>query len=636
MPQKPKKSNHFFHELKRRNVYRVMAMYAGAAFVIIEVTNNVVDPLRLPTWLPTVIILLLIVGFPVTAILSWIFDLTPEGMKKTEPLDVSGESQEADELVRRRLRPSDVVIVILLIAVGILIYPKIFNQDDLKEVRDSNGKVPLAVMPFENKTGDTLLNAWQGGLQDLLITRLSESEELTVRQYESTNYVLSSRNVNHASLTPKLFKELATQLDIKTLVSGTFLKAGSEMRITAQLIDAETNEIHKTFQVLGSSENDFFSMSDSLSWLIKNYVEIRNIKEKRNSSIIQAERYSGSSEAFKYYMHGVDAMMDFDMVQAIEWLSKAVESDSIFVNARIFLAHAYHMNNMDAMARRIVTETYEQKDGLSYSEELKLEHLYAYFFETPHDEIKYARQMVELDEMNPVYWHMLAAGYYKIDEFEEAISCWETLFDLHAQWGSQWQNPFAYFMLADAYHQMGEEEKEGEILKSGNELFPQNGYILTYRVIWALTQEDTTLTNEIMKDYLSFRHNVTHCPEALISNDIGYIFSAVGRQDEAERQYRLAIEQDPENLQYQFNLAKFLIDEEVNVDEGLEIVEGILEIAPENWDLLSYKGRGLYKKKRYEEALEYLRSGWEKKPIYNHQYYLHLQKAEEAVASIEG
>ncbi len=636
MPQKPKKSIRFFHELKRRNVYRVLAMYAGAAFVIIELTNNVVDPLRLPAWLPTVIILLLIIGFPVTAVLSWIFDLTPEGMVKTEPLDHSDEGQEPDEPARRRLRPSDVVIVVLITAVGILIYPKIFHGDDLKEVRNNDGKVPLAVLPFENLTGDSLLNAWQGGLQDLLITRLSESEELSVRQYESTNYVVSSRNENYASLTPKLFKEVATQLDIATLVSGTFLKAGSEMRITAQLIDAQTNEIYKTFQVLGSSENDFFSMADSLSWLIKNYVEIKNIKEKRNSSIIQAERYTGSSEAFKYYMHGIDAMMDFDMGQATEWLSKAVESDSMFINARIFLAHAYHMNNMDARARQIVTDTYEQKDGLSLSEELKLEHLYAYFFESPNEEIKYARQMVELDEMNPVSWHMLAAGYYKIDAFEEAAACWEKLFDLHAKWGTQWQNPFAYFMLADAYHRMGEEEKEGDILQSGNELFPQNGYIQTYRVIWALTQKDTALTNGIMSDYLSFRHNVTHCPEALISNDIGYIYSTVGRTDEAEKQYRLAIEQDPENLQYQFNLAKFLIDEEINVDEGLEIVQGILEIAPDNWALLSYKGWGLYKKEHFEEALELLRTGWNKKPIYNHQYYLHLQEAEEAVASMSG
>ena len=72
----------FWLELKRRKVFRVIAMYAGAAFVIIEVTNNVVDPLGLPNWVPTLVILSLIIGFPVIAILSWIFDLTPRRSKK--------------------------------------------------------------------------------------------------------------------------------------------------------------------------------------------------------------------------------------------------------------------------------------------------------------------------------------------------------------------------------------------------------------------------------------------------------------------------------------------------------------------------------------------------------------------------
>ncbi len=76
---------HLWEEAKRRNVIRVIVMYAGAAYVIIELVNNVVNPLSLPQWLPTIVILLLIAGFPVTAILSWIFDFTPEGIKKTKP-----------------------------------------------------------------------------------------------------------------------------------------------------------------------------------------------------------------------------------------------------------------------------------------------------------------------------------------------------------------------------------------------------------------------------------------------------------------------------------------------------------------------------------------------------------------------
>jgi len=633
MPDKPKRSSHFFQELKRRNVFRVLAVYAGAAFVIIEVTNNVVEPLGLPGWLPTLIILLLIAGFPVTAILSWIFDLTPEGMKKTLPLEDSPDVEETEQAGnRRRIRPSDLIITGLMIVIVILVYPKVFNRDDLKEARNSDGKIPIAVLPFENLTGDTLLNTWQGGLQNLLITTLSNSDELTVRQYQSTNSAIGSRE-NYASFTPKLVREVATKLEIRTLVKGTFMKSGNEVRMDAQLIDAENDEIYKTFQVDGDSESDFFSMADSLTWLIKNYVEIKNIKEKQNSSVIQAEGYTRYSEAFTYYMHGLDAIMDMDMGQAVDWLMKAVEIDSLFVNAQIFLAHSYHMYGAEDLARQIVTQTYDYKDGLAVTDRLMLEHLHAYFFETPFEEMKYARQLVDLDEMNPMYWHALGVAHYKVNEFEEAVSCWETLFALNDRWGSSWQNPFAYFMLADAYHQLEANEKEGEILELGNRLFPKNGYIQFYRAIWAVTQEDTVLTHQIMQDYLAFRHNVTNCPEALISNDIGFIYSAAGLLNDAENQFRSAIEMEPQNIQYHFNLAMFLIDEEVNVDEGVEIVDRLLESIPDHWNLLNYKGWGLYKKGRYEEAVELLRLAWEKKPLYNHMLFLHLQEAEKAVSA---
>ena len=303
-----KKSVSFFHELKRRKVFRVLAMYAGAAFVIIELTNNVVDPLRLPAWLPTVIILLLIAGFPLTAILSWIFDLTPKGIQRTEPLEDHGEVQGPENMQRRRLRASDIIIVVLLIAVGILVYPKIFNQDDFKDTRDNDGRISLAVLQFENLTGDTLFNIWQGGVQKLLITGLSDSEELAVRQYESTNSVISKGDENFASLTPRLIREVGNLLDLRNVIKGTIMKAGSEVRMDAQLMDTETNEIHKTFLVKGSSEDDLFLMVDSLSWQIKNYVEIKNIKEKSNSSIIEALGDTRSSEAFKYFIHGMDAV----------------------------------------------------------------------------------------------------------------------------------------------------------------------------------------------------------------------------------------------------------------------------------------------------------------------------------------
>jgi len=85
MPSKQNRLSQFWQELKRRRVIHVIIVYATAAFVIVELVNNVTEPLKLPEWTPTLVILILLVGFPLTIIFSWIFDVTPEGVERTKP-----------------------------------------------------------------------------------------------------------------------------------------------------------------------------------------------------------------------------------------------------------------------------------------------------------------------------------------------------------------------------------------------------------------------------------------------------------------------------------------------------------------------------------------------------------------------
>jgi hypothetical protein len=94
MPDSPNKLSQFWQELKRRNVVRLITIYAGAAFVILELVSIIVEPLKLPEWLLPVVIVLLCVGFIIAVILSWIYDLHPEGgIVKTEPVDKVKEEE---------------------------------------------------------------------------------------------------------------------------------------------------------------------------------------------------------------------------------------------------------------------------------------------------------------------------------------------------------------------------------------------------------------------------------------------------------------------------------------------------------------------------------------------------------------
>lgn len=630
MSLSPKK---FWQELKRRKVFRVLAMYAGAAFVIIEVTNNIVDPLGLPSWLPTVVILLLILGFPVAAVLSWLFDITPSGIVKTESIDNMPE--ESGDLLesRRKLRTSDVVIAVLVIAVVVLLYPKIFTNDELKNVRGNDGKITIAVMPFDNLSSDTLYNVWQGGFQNLLISTLSNSSELTVRAYQVVNDLLEQKKeVNASSLSSALASDVAQKLDSKTFILGNILKAGKKIRINAQLVDVASEEIYKSYQIDGNSEEDFFLLADSLANIIKNYVEIKKISDAYNAPDIQGNQITQSSEAFKHYIRGYDAFKYTELTSAVDWFSKAIAADSSFIHAYVMSAYANLMNGRDFAARKSMELAKARNTGLPTEETLMVGQLNAYFNETPYEEIKYTKQLIEIDELNPLYWHMLGFAYFKLKDYQQAVNSWEQIFKIHEKWGTDYTNPYVYFLMGDALHKLDNHKREAEILALGNRLNPNAVMIQQYQAICALSHGKIEEANEIISEYTSIRHNVLHCTEAMIATGLGEIYSDANMLEEAELHYRETLELEPDNLYRVLNFARFLVENDIDVEEGLQFTEKILDIYPQHWPSLEIKGWALYKLGKHEEALSVLNDAWEHKTVYSHNLYLHIQEVEKALA----
>lgn len=136
MPSSPNKLSQFWQELKRRNVVRVVTVYAGAAFVIIELVNNITEPLRLPEWTPTLVIVLLAIGFPLTLIFSWIFDVTHQGIEKTPPVDAIKEKIITTPVISKQGRLWGRVINWALLGVFIFIMAGyiIIKRSDRAEV----------------------------------------------------------------------------------------------------------------------------------------------------------------------------------------------------------------------------------------------------------------------------------------------------------------------------------------------------------------------------------------------------------------------------------------------------------------------------------------------------------------------
>jgi len=634
MPLNPNKLSQLWTELKRRKVFRVIAMYAATAFIIMEAGDIMLPRLGLPDWTVTFIIVLLIVGFPISIILSWIFDITPEGVKKTESIEVAKEQEPPSVPVKRRLRVSDVIIAVLIVVVVILAYPKIFRKDKFEGIRDPEGKISIAVMPFKNLSGDTLYNVWQGGFQNLLITTLSNSKELSVRQYQAMHTILESkRNLTYASITPSVASELALKLETRTFILGNILKAGNKIRVNAQLVDAETEEIYKTYEVDVNTEDDIFAMADSLSGLIKNYLEIKKLIEQYDSPVLRESFYTNSAEAFQYYIHGYDALMDSEWQAASEWLSKAIEIDSGFITAYVPLLFAYRVMGNHILAKNLCNMANKNRDELPLKWKLFLDYMHAYYFETPNEKIKYLKQILEIDELNPDYWYLLGSAYDDMSQYRDAIISLEKALEIHKRWGTNYRNLILYCWLGKAYHKVNEHKREKEVYELGLIVFPDHPWIIENQAICALSQGDTDKADNFITQYKSIRKNKSLWPESRILSGVGYIYTEANLFAEAEINFRQALKLDPRNPERMHDLAWFLINNDINVNEGVDLIQKALEFKPDNWYYLDAKGWGLYKQGHYEEALNILKEAWDLRPIYNHEHFLHIQEVEQALAN---
>jgi tetratricopeptide (TPR) repeat protein len=633
MPDRPNKLTQFWNELKRRKVIKVIAMYAATAFIIMEAGDMMLPRLGLPDWTVTFIIVLLIIGFPIAIIFSWIFDITPQGLKKTEPAEEKSEVDSLSLPPRRGIKPSDAIIAVLIVIVIILVYPKIFPKDKFEEIRDTDGRISIAVMPFKNLTGDTLFNVWQGGFQNLLITTLSNSEELLVRQYQAIyNAIAGERNISYSSLTPSLASELALKLETRTFIIGNILKAGNKIRVNTQLINAETEEIYKTYQVDGNTEDDIFTMADSLSGLIRNYLEIRKLIEQYDTPDIR-ESFTHSSEALQCYFHGYNAVMDMDLQPAAEWLSQAIEIDSGFISAYVLLSITYRGLGEDNLAKNCCVMANKKRDVLPLLERLQLDHLNAYYFDTPDEQIRCLKQILEIDEMNSFYWFLLGSAYYNQDQYENAAINFEKVIDIHKKWGTPYRFPFLYFRLGNSYHQLNNHKRENEVYELGLTAFPDYPTIISYQATCALSQGDMGKANALINKYKSIAKNINLWPPSRILSGIGYMYSRAGLSNEAEMHLRQALSLDPRNPERMNDLAWFLIDNDINVDEGVDLIEKALELDPDDWYYLDTKGWGFYKQGKMEEALKVLEGSWDLRPVYDHEGYQHIQEVKKAPAN---
>jgi len=215
----------FFAELKRRNVYKVAIAYAVVAWLLMQVASQIFPFFEIPNWAVRLVVLLLIIGFPVAMILAWAFELTPEGIKRAEDVDLN------KSLTRKTGRKLDFfIIAVLLLVIAILVFQRFHPK--ISPTVSSALEKSIAVLPFDNLSRDPDNAYFSDGIQDEILTKLAGIGDLKVISRSSTAKYKSK---------PEDLKTAARELGVGTVLEGSVQRAGDKVRVNVQLVDAHVD-----------------------------------------------------------------------------------------------------------------------------------------------------------------------------------------------------------------------------------------------------------------------------------------------------------------------------------------------------------------------------------------------------------
>ncbi len=217
------KIDNFFAELKRRNVYKVAVAYAVVGWLVIQVTATIVPALHLPDGLTTAVVVLTLVGFPIALVIAWAFEMTPEGMKRTENVS-------PDEVIPQwsKKKFAALIIGVAVIAAGLLVFQLLRStRSTITATADTKS---IAVLPFVNMSADKNDEYLSDGMTEELINVLSKMPGLRVPGRTSC-FAFKGKNEQD------IFHKVGDQLHVGTVLEGSVRKAGEKLRVTAQLIN---------------------------------------------------------------------------------------------------------------------------------------------------------------------------------------------------------------------------------------------------------------------------------------------------------------------------------------------------------------------------------------------------------------
>ena len=382
------------------------------------------------------------------------------------------------------------------------------------------------------------------------------------------------------------------------------------------------------------TENEFFEITDSLSGLIKDYLEIKVLEQ----DIDEEKREFGttlSAEAYRYYIEGFKLGYKDKFELAIQSFTRAVEIDSSFTNAYYFLSLLYWSIGQNREATYYLNKAYAGREKIPLKEKLALDANKALIEKNFQEVLKLEEQLVELMPQSAWWWRAIGSECYNLQQYNKSVAAYEKAYQLYQKMGLNLQLCSFYLSFGISLHQIGNHQREKEIFEEGLKIDSEKswatGAIFYNQAVCAFSQGDTIQGNKYL-DQLRAISSEQDWGEADIINEQAGIYEESAYLDKAAELYRKAYQLDPGNSSILNRYAHFLIKNNIDVKKGVELIDHALEIEPDNGDFLYTKGLGLYKQGRFEEASEVLKKAWDLRWGYSHEHYLLMQEVEKELS----
>src|SRR5881409_84378 len=315
----------FFAELRRRNVYKVAVAYAVVGWVIAQIATQIFPFLEIPNWIVRLVIILIAIGFPIALVIAWAFEITPQGIERTEVADTmpaaAGQKKHAWIYV---------AIVGAVLSIGLFF----LGRYGFRNASPSSSELPpksIAVLPFDNLSEEKGNAYFAEGIQDEILTRLAKVADLKV---------ISRTSTQHFKSAPDNLPQIAKQLGVMHILEGSVQKANDQVRVNVQLINALT-DAHLWADTFDRKLTDIFAVESDIA---KTIADTLQAKLTGSEKISIAKVPTANTEAYELYLKGRffwNKRTGADLKRAIDYFNQAIAKDPNYALAYAGLADSY-------------------------------------------------------------------------------------------------------------------------------------------------------------------------------------------------------------------------------------------------------------------------------------------------------